>query len=152
MHLFVGQDNIFFQTKICLSKASVKEGRESILCYNLFLMAQHISVNNMEFSVGDTVRVHQRIQEGEKTRIQIFEGLVIAIQNKQSGKSFTVRKIATGGIGVERIFPVFSPVIERVERKQLGHVHRAKLFFLRDRIGKAAMNIRKKVNASAKTA
>lgn len=115
-------------------------------------MAQHISINNMEFSVGDTVRVHQRIQEGDKTRTQIFEGLVIAIQNKQSGKTFTVRKIATGGVGVERIFPVFSPVIEKVERKQMGHVRRAKLYFLRDRIGKAAMNIRKKVDTRARTA
>lgn len=65
-------------------------------------MAQHLSINNMQFSVGDTIRVHQKIQEeGEKTRTQIFEGLVIAIQNSQASKTFTVRKIATGGIGVE---------------------------------------------------
>jgi len=115
-------------------------------------MAQHLSINNMTFSVGDTVRVHQRIQEGEKTRTQIFEGLVIGIQNSQSGKTFTVRKIATAGIGVERIFPVYSPIIEKVERQQQGQVRRAKLYFLRDRIGKAAMNIRKKVIVRRKTA
>ena len=117
--------------------------------YNHSSMAQHVSVNGIKFSVGDTVRVHQKIQEGEKTRTQIFEGLVIAIKNRESGKSFVVRKIATGSIGVERIFPLHTPAIEKVERVQLGHVRRAKLYYLRDRIGKAAMNIRKKVGAKA---
>jgi large subunit ribosomal protein L19 len=108
-------------------------------------MAQHLQLNDMKFSTGDTVRVHQRIKEGEKTRIQIYEGVVIAIQNRQSGKTFTVRKIATGAIGVERIFPVYSPMIEKVEVKQAGMVRRAKLFYLRNRIGKAATSIRKRL-------
>ena len=115
-------------------------------------MAQHLSVNGTKFSVGDTVRVHQKIQEGDKTRTQIFEGLVISIKNRESGKSFVVRKIATGGIGVERIFPLHTPFIEKIERTQLGNVRRAKLYYLRDRIGKAAMNIRKKVGAQAQKA
>lgn len=108
-------------------------------------MAQHLTNNGSSFSVGDTVRVHQRIRENDKTRTQIFEGLVISIKNRESGKSFVVRKIASGGIGVERIFPLFTPSIEKIERIQIGDVRRAKLYFLRDRIGKAAMNIRKKV-------
>ena len=109
-------------------------------------MAQHLNVKNTSFSVGDTIRVHQKIQEeGDKSRTQIFEGLVIAIKNSQSGKTFTVRKIATGGIGVERIFPIHTPFIEKIETKQAGQVRRAKLYFLRGRIGKAAMNVRKKV-------
>lgn len=113
-------------------------------------MAQHLSVNGTNFSVGDTVRVHQKIRENDKTRTQIFEGLVISIKNRESGKSFVVRKIATGGIGVERIFPLFTPSIEKIERIQMGDINRAKLYYLRDRIGKAAMNIRKKVTDKSK--
>jgi large subunit ribosomal protein L19 len=108
-------------------------------------MAQHLNVNGVKFSVGDTVRVHQKIQEGEKTRTQIFEGLVISIKNRESGKSFVVRKVATGGIGVERIFPLMSPFIEKIELVQMGVVRRSKLYYLRNRLGKAAMNVRKKV-------
>lgn len=108
-------------------------------------MAKYLSINGINISVGDTVRVHQKIKEGEKSRIQIFEGVVIAIANRLAGKNFTVRKIASGSIGVERIFPVLSPAIEKVELKQAGIVRRAKLFYLRDRIGKAATTIKKKV-------
>lgn len=107
-------------------------------------MSKYITINDKSFSVGDIVRVHQKIEEGGKTRIQIFEGALIAVSNRQSGKSFTVRKIASGGMGVERIFPLYTPLIEKVELKQAGNVRRAKLFYLRDRIGKAAMAIRKK--------
>jgi large subunit ribosomal protein L19 len=108
-------------------------------------MAKYLTINETQFSVGDTVRVHQKIKEGDKNRVQIFEGVIIAVANRLSGKTFTVRKVATGGIGVERIFPVMSPVIEKVELKQAGVVRRAKLFYLRDRIGKAATTIKKKI-------
>jgi large subunit ribosomal protein L19 len=108
-------------------------------------MSKYFTYNGTNISAGDTVRVFQRIQEGEKTRTQIYEGVVIAIANRETGKSFTVRKIAAGGIGVERIFPVDSPMIEKIELKQAGIVRRAKLFYLRNRIGKAASAIRKRV-------
>lgn len=108
-------------------------------------MAKYINLNGTNISVGDTVRVHQKIKEGEKFRVQIFEGVVIAIAGREAGKTIAVRKIATGGIGVERIFPVHSPAIDKIELKQQGIVRRAKLFYLRDRIGKAATTIRKKV-------
>lgn len=108
-------------------------------------MAKYLTISDVKLSVGDTVRVHQKIKEGDKNRIQIFEGVIISVANRLSGKTFTVRKVATGGIGVERIFPVMSPAIEKVELKQAGVVRRAKLFYLRDRIGKAATTIRKKI-------
>jgi large subunit ribosomal protein L19 len=108
-------------------------------------MAKYLTISDIQVSVGDTVRVHQKIKEGDKNRIQIFEGVIIAISNRLSGKNFTVRKVATGGVGVERIFPVMSPAIEKVELKQAGVVRRAKLFYLRDRIGKAATTIKKKI-------
>ena len=108
-------------------------------------MAQHLQKNQLNFSVGDTVRVHQSIQEGDKKRIQIFEGVVIAIKNRQSGSSYTVRRIASGGVGVEKIFPAYSPVVKKVERIKRGDVRRAKLYYIRDRLGKAAMNIKKKI-------
>ncbi len=87
---------------------------------------------------GQTVRVHQVIQEGNKSRIQIFEGLVIKM-NSGSGmdKTFTVRKVV-GGIGVEKMFPIYSPVIEKIEVKKEGKVRRAKLYYMRDRAGKSA--------------
>lgn len=106
-------------------------------------MAKYLKHNNTEFAVGDTLRVHQKIKEGDKTRNQVFEGVVIAIKNRNSGKTFTVRKIGANGIGVEKIFPIFSPMIGKIERIQRGKVNRSKLYYLRDRIGKAAMNIRK---------
>lgn len=108
-------------------------------------MANNVTFNDARFRVGDTVRVHQQIVEGGKTRTQVFEGAIIAVSNRESGKSFTVRKIAANGVGVERIFPVNSPFIEKVELKQAGMVRRAKLFYLRNRIGKAASSIKKRV-------
>lgn len=89
-----------------------------------------------KFTVGDTVQVHQRILEGQKERVQIFEGTVIAIKGTGTGETFTVRRIVQGE-GVERIFPVHSPRIAKVEVKRSGRVRRAKLYFLRDRVGKA---------------
>jgi len=89
------------------------------------------------FRVGDTVRVHVKIKEGDKERIQIFEGIVIARKNGDLRSSFTVRKI-TFGQGVERIFPLHSPVIEQIEIVKKGRVRRAKLYYLRSLKGKAA--------------
>ena len=89
-----------------------------------------------EFEIGDTVDVHTRIMEGEKERIQIFNGTVIARSGSGAREMFTVRRIV-GGEGVERKFPVHSPRIAKVEVKRSGVVRRAKLYFLRDRIGKA---------------
>ncbi len=108
-------------------------------------MANNLTFNEQRFNVGDTVRVHQRITEAGKSRIQILEGVIIAINNRESGKSFIVRKIGANGIGVERIFPLNSPAIVKLEMKQAGRVHRAKLFYLRNRIGKAASAIKKRL-------
>ncbi len=90
-----------------------------------------------DFSSGDTVKVHCRIKEGEKERLQVFEGTVIAESNRGGGRSFTVRKIAHG-VGVERIFMRNSPVVARVEITMKGKVRRAKLYYLRGLEGKAA--------------
>lgn len=90
-----------------------------------------------EFGPGDTVRVNVKIKEGEKFRIQAFEGVVIAIKRKGVSSSFVVRKVSSG-YGVERIFPTYSPMIENIERIKKGRVRRAKLYYLRERKGKAA--------------
>ena len=89
------------------------------------------------FAVGDTVRVHVKIKEGDKERIQIFEGVVIARRNGDLRSSFTVRKISFGQ-GVERIFPLHSPIIDKIEVSKRGKVRRAKLYYLRGLKGKAA--------------
>ncbi len=98
--------------------------------------------NEVSFSSGDTVRVHQTVTEGGKTRTQVFEGVVIRIRGDKGLKSFTVRKIANGGVGVERIFPELAPTISKVEIKKKGKVRRAVLTYLRKRIGKKATKIR----------
>jgi large subunit ribosomal protein L19 len=90
-----------------------------------------------EFSPGDAVRVHVKVREGEKERIQVFAGVVIARRGGGARETFTVRKISSG-IGVERIFPLHSPVIDRIEVERKGAVRRAKLYYLRQRTGKAA--------------
>ncbi len=87
--------------------------------------------------VGDTVRVHNRIVEGTRTRTQIYEGTVIAKRGGGISETFTVRRIAYG-VGVEKTFPIHSPNVEKVETIRHGKVRRAKLFYLRDRVGKAA--------------
>lgn len=89
------------------------------------------------FSVGDTVRVHVRIKEGERQRIQMFEGTVIARQHGGVSETFTVRRTSYG-VGVERVFPMHSPNVEKVEIVRHGKVRRAKLYYLRDRVGKSA--------------
>ena len=90
-----------------------------------------------EFRVGDTVRVHALIKEGNRERIQTFEGTVLKRQGGSTRETFTVRRLAYG-VGVERTFPVNSPIIEKMEITRRGKVRRAKLFYLRDRVGKAA--------------
>ena len=87
--------------------------------------------------IGDTVKVHVKIREGERERIQVFEGTVIARSNSGIAETFTVRRISYGG-AVERVFPVHSPNVAKVETVRRGRVRRAKLYYLRDRVGKAA--------------
>lgn len=90
-----------------------------------------------DLKVGNTVKVHARIKEGNKERIQIFEGTIIKVQGSGVNKTFTVRKISYG-VGVEKTFLIHSPLVEKVELVRVGHARRAKLFYLRDRVGKAA--------------
>jgi large subunit ribosomal protein L19 len=90
-----------------------------------------------QFNVGDTVKVHFKIVEGKNERIQIYEGLVIAVKNSRVGRTFTVRKNSYG-VGVERVFPLHSPRIAAVEVVRPGKVRRAKLYYIRDKVGKAA--------------
>ena len=90
-----------------------------------------------ELKVGNTVRVHVRIKEGNKERIQVFEGIIIKVQGGGVNQTFTVRKISYG-VGVEKTFLVHSPLVEKVELVRVGKARRAKLFYLRDRVGKSA--------------
>ncbi|PIR38762.1 MAG: 50S ribosomal protein L19 [Candidatus Zambryskibacteria bacterium CG10_big_fil_rev_8_21_14_0_10_42_12] len=96
----------------------------------------------LDVRAGDTVRVHQKIQEKGKTRIQIFEGLVLAVKHgKEAGGTFTVRRVASG-VGVEKIFPIYSPMIDKIEIVKRSKVRRAKLYHIRD---KAAKDIRRQM-------
>ena len=90
-----------------------------------------------ELRVGNTVRVHQRIKEGNRERVQVFEGIIIKKQGGGVNATFTVRKIAYG-VGVEKTFMVHSPMVEKVEVVRVGKARRAKLYYLRDRVGKRA--------------
>ena len=90
-----------------------------------------------DFGPGDTVKVHVRVVEGNRARVQVFEGYVIARRGSGVSASFTVRKVSFG-VGVERTFPLHSPIIAKVEKVATGDVRRAKLYYLRDRVGKAA--------------
>lgn len=99
--------------------------------------AQSLRDDVPEFQPGDTVRVHVRVVEGNRARTQVFEGVVIRRQGSGVRETFTVRKVSFG-VGVERTFPVHTPVIDRIERTIRGDVRRAKLYYLRDRVGKAA--------------
>ena len=100
---------------------------------------------SFNFRVGDTVCVHYKIIEGtNEKRLQNFEGLVISIQNKGIGQTFLVRKISSG-IGVEKIFPMHSPIIEKVRVLKRGKVRKAKLYYMRNRVGKAAMKVKERL-------
>jgi len=97
-----------------------------------------------DFSPGDTVKVHVRVVEGNRERIQVFQGAVIRRQGSGVRETFTVRKVSFG-VGVERTFPIHSPMYSRIERVTEGDVRRAKLYYLRDRVGKAAKIKEKRV-------
>ena len=98
---------------------------------------EHLKHKIPELKVGNTVRVHQKIKEGNRERIQVFEGIIIKKQNGGVNETFTVRKISYG-VGVEKTFLVHSPLVEKVELVRVGKARRAKLYYLRERIGKAA--------------
>lgn len=98
---------------------------------------EQMRVDIPDFKAGDTIKVHARIKEGEKERIQVFQGFVIRKRKGTTGSTFTVRKISYG-IGVERIFPLHSPTIDKIEVITRGRVRRGRLYYMRDRKGKAA--------------
>ena len=98
----------------------------------------------LEFAIGDTIDVHFRITEGDKTRVQIFSGIVISRKGTGTNEMFTVRRISYGE-GVERVFPMNSPLIEKISIKKRGKVRRAKLYYLRARKGKKATKVKEKV-------
>lgn len=101
------------------------------------LTSQYMKPELPEMRVGDTVRVHQKITEGTRERIQVFEGTIIARKHGGIGETITVRRLSYG-VGCEKVFPVHSPSIVKVETVRRGKVRRAKLYYLRDRVGKAA--------------
>ena len=99
--------------------------------------AAQLKENVAQFEVGDTVKVYAKIKEGDKERIQVFEGTVLKRQGGSNRETFTVRK-NSNGVGVEKTWPLHSPFVEKIEVVRRGKVRRAKLFYLRDRVGKAA--------------
>ena len=98
---------------------------------------KYLKAEPPKVEVGDTVRVHIRVKEGNRERIQVFEGTVIAKKHGGIAEAFTVRRISYG-VGVEKVFPIHSPVIEKIETVRSGKVRRAKLYYLRNRVGKSA--------------
>lgn len=101
------------------------------------LTVGQLKENAPDVTIGATVKVYVKIREGEKSRTQVFEGIIIAVNGSGIAKTFTVRKIAYG-VGIERVFPVHSPNVEKVEVVSYGKTRRSKLYYLRDRVGKAA--------------
>lgn len=101
------------------------------------LTANQFKEDKPVIEIGDTVKVHVKIREGERERIQVFEGTVIARNNSGISETFTVRRLSYG-VGVERVFPVHSPNVAKVELVRHGRIRRSKLYYLRDRVGKAA--------------
>ena len=108
---------------------------------------EQIRTDLPNFNIGDTVKVHFKVKEGNRERIQVFEGTVIKKKGGSVTETFTVRKIASG-VGVERVFPVNSPKIEKIEISRHGKVRRAKLYYLRDRVGKAT-KVKEKITVKA---
>ena len=106
--------------------------------------AEQIRDGAENFRIGDTVKVHYRIVEGKTERVQIYEGLVIAKNNSGVSRTVTVRKISYG-VGVERIFPVNSPRVEKFEVVREGKVRRAKLYYMRDRVGRKATKVKERI-------
>jgi large subunit ribosomal protein L19 len=113
------------------------EGRQKALDILQAIEREQIKTDIPDFRPGDTVRVHVKVVEGERERVQVFEGVVIARSGGGIRETFTVRKVSQG-IGVERIFPLHSPRVEKIEVIRRGRVRRAKLYYLRQRVGKAA--------------
>lgn len=109
-------------------------------------MANSTVHGDTSFHVGDLIRVHYKVQEGEKERIQIFEGMVLSIRGRGTDKMFTVRKVAAGGVGVERIYPLSSPWIAKIEVKKAGHVRRAKLHYVRTKSARVVAAITQQAN------
>lgn len=107
------------------------------------LTEDQLKEGRSDFKVGDGVKVHTRVREGEKTRIQVFAGIVIARKGSGIEETFTVRRIASG-VGVERVFPVHSPNIEKIEVDRESVVMRARMYYMRDRIGKRASLVKEK--------
>ncbi len=107
------------------------------------ITAGELKENRDDFKVGDGVAVHVRVIEGNKERIQIFHGIVISRKGHGVNESFTVRRIASG-VGVERVFPVHSPRIDKIEVERESMPMRAKMYYMRDRIGKSAMKVKEK--------
>ena len=101
------------------------------------VVQDYLKTDIPEFGVGDTVKVHVKIKEGNRERIQIFEGFVLKRQNGGIGETFTVRRIASG-VGVEKTFPIHSPLVEKIEVVRRGKVRRARLHYMRQRTGKSA--------------
>ena len=109
------------------------------------LERENMRLDLPQFAAGDTVKVHVKIKEGEKERIQIFQGVVISKRGSGTKATFTVRKVSYG-IGVERIFPLHSPIIDKVEVVTFGRVRRSKIFYLRKLRGKAARIRERRIN------
>jgi len=101
------------------------------------MVSSQLKAELPQISIGDTVKVHVKIKEGERERIQVFEGTLIARRGGGISESFTVRRVSYG-VGVERVFPIHSPHVDKVEIVRHGKVRRSKLYYLRDRVGKAA--------------
>lgn len=113
--------------------------------------SEQVKESNENFKIGDTIKVHYKIIEGKTERIQVYEGLALSLNNSGISRTVTVRKISHG-VGVERIFPVNSPKIDKIEVSRTGKVRRAKLYYIRERVGKAAKVkelIRKKTDKKA---
>ena len=120
-----------------MKQPKAKRQKDIIGCPGMAVATPMIKTEKPQFNVGDTVRVSVRIKEGERERVQAFEGTVIAKKHGGVAETFTVRR-ASYGVGVERVFPINSPFVEKVEVIRKGSVRRAKLFYLRNRTGKAA--------------
>lgn len=111
------------------AKVSIKDGLSS-------------GQKDIEFHIGDTIRVHTTVVEGTKTRIQIFEGILIALRGRGVNQMMTVRRVSPGGVGVERMWPLDSNALVKIEiKKKAGHVRRSKLYYLRDLTGKKAVRV-----------
>ena len=117
-------------------------------------MSLTVSHKDVQFGVGDSVRVHLNIKEGEKERTQIFEGMVLAIKNRLEGKSITVRRIGAADVGIERIFPLSSPFVEKIEvvKKGTAGVRHAKLYYTREKSPREVAEIYARANREVITA